>query len=571
MPRKKASSLPTDPRIARGAKTTKPGLTWPAEGERPDDTSERIAEVNTSGTSIFDPVLCELCYRWFCPPDGLVLDPFAGGSVRGIVAAKLGRSYLGVDLSAAQVAANHEQWERIGGRLAIARAPEPTTDDPEALTPVTTFVHGWLKRDDLFEFAGVRGGKVRTCLALARAAQTTRGHKGLVTAGSRSSPQVNIVAHVGAALGMSVRAHTPQGELSAEVLAARDAGAEIIQHKAGYNNVIIARAREDAADQMWTEIPFGMECQEAIAQTRKQVANLPEGDGPPSGIARIVIACGSGMSLAGVLHGLDDCKRDIPVLAVVVGADPAERLDKYAPADWRRRVSLVPSGTDYHESASQIMLDDDVMLDPHYEAKCIPFLQEYDLLWVVGIRATMTAPPPMEAGIPEWIVGDSRSELPACEADFLFSCPPYADLEVYSDDPRDLSTMPYERFIEAYRGIIAEGCARLKPNRFAAFVVGDLRDKDGYYRGFPWHTIQAFQDAGLHLWNEAVLVTAVGSLPIRARRPFVGSRKLGKTHQNLLVFVKGDPKKAALACGTVEVAWPEAEPDEDALTEALNG
>ena len=31
-----------------------------------------------TGTSIFDPVLCELAYRWFCPPGGLVLDPSRG-------------------------------------------------------------------------------------------------------------------------------------------------------------------------------------------------------------------------------------------------------------------------------------------------------------------------------------------------------------------------------------------------------------------------------------------------------------------------------------------------------------
>jgi hypothetical protein len=31
-------------------------------------------------------VLCEIAYRWFSPPGGLILDPFAGGSVRGIVA-----------------------------------------------------------------------------------------------------------------------------------------------------------------------------------------------------------------------------------------------------------------------------------------------------------------------------------------------------------------------------------------------------------------------------------------------------------------------------------------------------
>ena len=68
-----------------------------------------------SGTSIFDPVLCELAYRWFCPPGGHVLDPFAGGSVRGIVAAKLGRKYVGIDLSARQIEANMEQAARICG------------------------------------------------------------------------------------------------------------------------------------------------------------------------------------------------------------------------------------------------------------------------------------------------------------------------------------------------------------------------------------------------------------------------------------------------------------------------
>jgi hypothetical protein len=66
-----------------------------------------------SGTSIFDPVLCELAYRWFSPPDGLILDPFAGGSVRGIVAARLGRQYVGHELRAEQVAANRVQAAQI--------------------------------------------------------------------------------------------------------------------------------------------------------------------------------------------------------------------------------------------------------------------------------------------------------------------------------------------------------------------------------------------------------------------------------------------------------------------------
>lgn len=242
------------------------------------------ATAATSGTSIFDPVLCELVYRWFCPPGGLVLDPFAGGSVRGIVASKLGREYFGIDLREEQVNANYEQSERICGDV------------------------------------------------------------------------------------------------------------------------------------------FG----------------------------------------------------------------------------------------------------------------------------------------------PQWEVGDSLDVLARseCSADLVFSCPPYADLEVYSDDPRDLSTMGYPQFRATYEKIIALACARLKPDRFACFVVGDARGPDGSYYGLPWHTIAAFEAAGLRLYNEAVLVTAIGSLPVRARKQFEATRKLGKTHQNVLVFVKGDARKATAAVGAVDFGEAETFTDE---------
>lgn len=156
---------------------------------------------------------------------------------------------------------------------------------------------------------------------------------------------------------------------------------------------------------------------------------------------------------------------------------------------------------------------------------------------------------------PRWVVGDSREILQhmatgdePVTADFIFSCPPYADLEVYSDDPRDLSTFPFPKFCEAYAEIITKACALLKANRFACFVVGDARDKRGNYYGLPWRTVNFFEQAGLRLYNEAVLVTAIGSLPVRITRQFEAGRKLGKTHQNVLVFVKGDAKEATAAC-----------------------
>ncbi len=168
---------------------------------------------------------------------------------------------------------------------------------------------------------------------------------------------------------------------------------------------------------------------------------------------------------------------------------------------------------------------------------------------------------------PAWICGDSRNIDTTCadvQADMVFSCPPYADLEVYSDDPKDLSTMKYSDFRAVYFEIIKKACDRLKPDSFACFVVGEVRDKKGNYIDFVGDTVQAFRDAGLHYYNEAILITCVGSLPIRAGKQFAASRKLGKTHQNVLVFVKGDGKRAAARCGPVEV-------DESLLDEQAEG
>jgi hypothetical protein len=173
---------------------------------------------------------------------------------------------------------------------------------------------------------------------------------------------------------------------------------------------------------------------------------------------------------------------------------------------------------------------------------------------------------------PVWHTGDSRNIDKIChdvDADFVFLCPPYADLEVYSDDPNDLSTLKYEEFKPAYFEIIAKACSRLKQDRFACFVVGDVRDKKGNYYNFVGDTVEAFRAAGLHYYNEAILVTAVGSLPIRAGRQFASGRKLGKTHQNVLVFVKGDGKRATQACGLVDVHIPDPEGEHADLGEQL--
>lgn len=150
------------------------------------------------------------------------------------------------------------------------------------------------------------------------------------------------------------------------------------------------------------------------------------------------------------------------------------------------------------------------------------------------------------ANQPEYVCGDSMVTLESApDADLVFSCPPYGDLEKYSDDPRDLSSMEWHTFAAAYKRIIARACQRLKSDRFACFVVGDFRDPRGFYRDFVSETIRGFRESGLELYNEAILITSVGSASMRVTKQFEAGRKFCKTHQNVLVFCKGDWRKAA--------------------------
>lgn len=142
---------------------------------------------------------------------------------------------------------------------------------------------------------------------------------------------------------------------------------------------------------------------------------------------------------------------------------------------------------------------------------------------------------------PNWYVGDSNEVLNGFdkEFDFLFSCPPYMNLEVYSDLPNDLSTMSDGNFTKVYESIIDKSCKLLKSGGMACFVVGDIRDKQGYYKDFITITKLAFYKSGLKLYNEAILLeNGLNTAAMRANRQFTAGRKLVKVHQNVLIFKK---------------------------------
>jgi len=124
--------------------------------------------------------------------------------------------------------------------------------------------------------------------------------------------------------------------------------------------------------------------------------------------------------------------------------------------------------------------------------------------------------------------------------DLLFSCPPYFDLEIYSDLPNDASNQKnYTDFKNIINKAFTKAIKILKKDRFAVIVVGDIRDKKGYYYKFPDYIKTIFEENNMPLYNEAILINPIGTAMLRARSNFK-NRKLVKIHQNILIFYKGD-------------------------------
>ena len=146
-------------------------------------------------------------------------------------------------------------------------------------------------------------------------------------------------------------------------------------------------------------------------------------------------------------------------------------------------------------------------------------------------------------GMPaRYICDDGQNVLDHLEPesrDFFFSCPPYFDLEVYSDDPRDASNQgDYAGFRAILERALAGAARVLRPGRFAAVVMSNVRDKRGFYRDICGDIRAIMAANGLQLYNEIVLVNAVGSASMRAAR-YMANRKVARMHQQVMVFHKG--------------------------------
>lgn len=137
-----------------------------------------------------------------------------------------------------------------------------------------------------------------------------------------------------------------------------------------------------------------------------------------------------------------------------------------------------------------------------------------------------------------YVCGDGRfldPELP--KFDFALTCPPYHDLEKYSDRPDDLSNFSsYDEFNGAMFLSALAHAKLMKPGAFVCIVVGPFRNrKTGELIDFPGHTVENFKEASFIYWQQVVLCKNFASAAVRSTNAWKG-KKLVPASEFLLVF-----------------------------------
>jgi len=127
---------------------------------------------------------------------------------------------------------------------------------------------------------------------------------------------------------------------------------------------------------------------------------------------------------------------------------------------------------------------------------------------------------------------------PVCN--FSFTCPPYYNLEQYSNQEwDDLSALPsYTRFLK-YMGRVIENIYKsLEPLSFFCCVVGNFRDKKGDLIHFNGDFVHLAKEVGFKLHDEIILNTAPAMASKRVGF-FLKNKRSVRIHEYLLIFRKG--------------------------------
>ena len=138
----------------------------------------------------------------------------------------------------------------------------------------------------------------------------------------------------------------------------------------------------------------------------------------------------------------------------------------------------------------------------------------------------------------KFILANSVEYRPNESFDFIYTCLPYYDLEVYSDMKEDLSNAPsYMEYLNMLQKVLKNCYDVLKKDSFAVFVVGNFRNKKGELEHLNGDLITKAKEVGFKLWDELIWMGASNVALTRCGK-FEKNRKSVRMHEYIIILKK---------------------------------
>ena len=146
------------------------------------------------------------------------------------------------------------------------------------------------------------------------------------------------------------------------------------------------------------------------------------------------------------------------------------------------------------------------------------------------------------------VLGDARTldrHVGRGRADFLYTCPPYFNLEKYGGGFGDLSMLPdYDAFCLAIGDVARASARALRAGALAVWVVGLHRDESGGLLPLNHDVAMAHRSAGFTMLEEVIVYRRHSGAGARTKNFFSGRGHLARTHEYVLVFRNDSGKRA---------------------------
>jgi hypothetical protein len=129
-----------------------------------DETGEVQAKTHAhnGNASVLDPVACEVILRFFCPPNGRVYNPFAGGVQFGFVTGSYGYGYVGSEIRQNQCDANNAICRGFPSAQWVQS--DSATYDPEGMFDLIFTCPPYYKVEKYLDYDGVPPeGEINSC------------------------------------------------------------------------------------------------------------------------------------------------------------------------------------------------------------------------------------------------------------------------------------------------------------------------------------------------------------------------------------------------------------------------